>query len=832
MNINVSIPLASAIIYFTLIFIIVNSALNKTKLVFTFYLLTTMLWSLSSFFLHADYFPGRTLLIHEFLMAFAFLVPLAVYYFASALTNRNSPLLFILSIFVWVVIVILDFGGYLITDSTVANHLLIYKTSNLYYLCYVFTFIFLIIGVYYIVGKFIKTTNPIEHNRYAYILIGIAVNFVFIITLFFEATSKYPLDHVGNVLTILIFSFAIMRYKLLDIRLIARHGMAYLILILPLVGIYIGVLSGLQLLFPDTPQVVNLIIATIFAIILSLAALMLWRYSKRFTDLIFYRETYAHRQTLLNISNKIGNVINLAQLTDEVLPALCNALRLQSAHLFLRSAPGSDFEERFSYPDSDGPVKDITFLTDNPVIAWLEKKNRSLNLEDIDGIPEFKALWKKESEQLRTSGLGILTPIKNHGELIGIFAIGKKIRNAPYSQEDMEMMMTVAGQAGMIIQNAQTYSQALLKANTDGLTQLYNHRHFHERLDQEISRSSRFGSIFSIILIDIDLFKIYNDNYGHLAGDEILRRVSDYIRNTIRNIDIAARYGGEEFAVILPETRLADAYFVAERIRKNVETKTSQKSMPVTVSLGVASWPMDGVMKEELLSRADKALYLAKKNGRNRTQLSTETNLDTELPKTSQEENPNALSIIYALAATVDAKDHYTYGHSRKVSEYSVAIAEEMKLSPEKITIVRNSGLLHDIGKIGVPDSILNKPAALTQSEWDPIKTHSQLGVDILRHIVNLSACLPVILHHHEHFDGTGYPSGLKGNNIPQESRIITVADAFEAMTSPRAYRNKLNGDDAVKELLNHAGTQFDPEVVIAFLTVLEKNPAWKRINA
>ncbi|GAH71355.1 unnamed protein product, partial [marine sediment metagenome] len=268
------------------------------------------------------------------------------------------------------------------------------------------------------------------------------------------------------------------------------------------------------------------------------------------------------------------------------------------------------------------------------------------------------------------------------------------------------------------------------------------------------------GSMFSLIMLDIDLFKAYNDIYGHLAGDDVLRRIGRYLESSIRSIDLAFRYGGEEFAIILPETRLDVAVRVAERIRKTIESKTSSRAMPITISLGIANWPTDGVMKEEIIARADAALYRAKQAGRNRTCLSSdEVNTETPNISTELEARPRALSIIYALAATVDAKDHYTYGHSRKVSDYSAAMAEALGLPQDRIATIRAASLLHDIGKVGIPDSILSKQGPLTDEEWEPVKVHPKLGVEILRHITDLVNCLPAILHHHERYDGKGYPS-------------------------------------------------------------------------
>ncbi len=276
---------------------------------------------------------------------------------------------------------------------------------------------------------------------------------------------------------------------------------------------------------------------------------------------------------------------------------------------------------------------------------------------------------------------------------------------------------------------------------------------------------------------------------------------------------------------MLPETRIEDAYRVAERLRKTIETKSSFREMPVTASLGIANWPTDGVMKEEIIHRADTALYRAKQTGRNRTCIASDglKLVNKPMGVSEPESQPKPLSIIYALAATVDAKDHYTYGHSRKVSEYAVSLAEALRLPDETVHNIRAAGLLHDIGKIGVPDSILTKPGALEQKEWEPIRTHPELGVEILKHVTDLSKCLPAILHHHENWDGSGYPERLKGEAIPFEARILSVADAYDAITSPRPYRTQLSLKEALDELRRCSGTQFDPALVPVFCEIMEK---------
>jgi putative nucleotidyltransferase with HDIG domain len=249
----------------------------------------------------------------------------------------------------------------------------------------------------------------------------------------------------------------------------------------------------------------------------------------------------------------------------------------------------------------------------------------------------------------------------------------------------------------------------------------------------------------------------------------------------------------------------------------------SAQAMPLTVSLGIASWPADGVMGEEIIASADAALYRAKQTGRNRTCLSSEAGkpeVPSEGLKTQVRRGTS--SIVYALAATVDAKDRYTYGHSKKVSEYAVALAQALALSKDRIDTIRAAALLHDIGKIGIPDAILNKEGTLTAEEWEPVKAHPKLGTEILRHVIDLVNCLPAILHHHERYDGTGYPSGLKGSDIPLEARILAVADAYDAITSLRPYHGQLSPRQALAELKRNAGTQFDPELVDIFCKIME----------
>ena len=770
--------------------------------------------------LHLNAPQEQTLLWGQVLVVALVWTLVAYYHFVRAYTNRPAGKGLYIGYALVLVLAVLSLSGYIVQSAYVTDGILSYDLGTSQYFIGAISLVFVGGVIFLLVRKYRGSTDPIDRNRTMYLIVGWSILVVLTYTNLIPALVGFPLDHIGSLVNALIISYAISRFQLLDIKLVARRGLTYIILVSALIGISTGAI----LIFPTQTQVSTILFATLIVLLLILMARPLRRAIQEGVDRLFYRQTYDSRQALLGFSSKMGHILNLDELAKEMLPTMTKALSITQASLLLQDNDNGDFTVQFAYPKAKSELSDeLRFNTDNPIVVWLDRKGSPFHPEQIDNTPEFKGLWQEEKERLTTSGLGLLYPLKSRDKLIGILALGKKQSGGLYSHEDIELVTNITNQAGIILENAQLYTQATIRANTDELTGLYNHRHFHERLEQEIARGSRFGSSFSLIILDIDLFKSYNDVYGHIAGDQVLRQAGRYIESSIRGIDLAFRYGGEEFTIILPETRLDDAYRVAERVRKTIESKTSFRTMPITVSLGIANWPSDGVMKEEIIVRADEALYRAKHTGRNRTCLSSDV-LKPGTPRigTELEARPKALSIIYALAATVDAKDSYTYGHSRKVSEYAVAMAEAANMPQDKIATIRAAGLLHDIGKIGIPDSILNKKAPLTDDEWRPIRAHPELGVEILRHVIDLVNCLPAILHHHEHYDGSGYSSGLKGGSIPIEARILAIADAYDAMTSLRPYHKQLSSQEAINELKRCAGTHFDPELVDRFCKIVE----------
>jgi diguanylate cyclase (GGDEF)-like protein/putative nucleotidyltransferase with HDIG domain len=390
-----------------------------------------------------------------------------------------------------------------------------------------------------------------------------------------------------------------------------------------------------------------------------------------------------------------------------------------------------------------------------------------------------------------------------------------------YSDRQIRLLEKVALQIAAPVENAQLYAQVEQKSRIDELTGLFNRRHFEERLKEEIARHSRYGDVFSIFMLDLDNFKTYNDVYGHPAGDILLSQIGKIIKRSVRDADQAFRYGGDEFVVILPQTSRDDAYVVAERVREQLVEEVKKEALNVTCSIGLASYPADGVIAGELVAGADTALYYAKWTGGNRIYLSSKISSEP-VDDGGLYGKRNGLSAVYALVSVVEARDPYVYGHSRKVNTYAVALAEAIGLSPDDVSRVSTAALLHDIGKVGISDKVLNKKGKLNEEDWEAIKAHPRLGANIVGNIPNLAPCVSSILHHHERWDGGGYPEGLKGEEIPIEARILAIADTFEAMTSARPYRSAFSREEVVQELKKGAGTQFDPKLVEVFIDLIK----------
>ncbi len=424
-----------------------------------------------------------------------------------------------------------------------------------------------------------------------------------------------------------------------------------------------------------------------------------------------------------------------------------------------------------------------------------------------------------------------IQPVVMHSrDEIGAMALSFNIMQAQVAEAALALDGAREGlrQARDELQTAHDELAAL--AVTDPLTGLPNHRALVTALEQELERAQRYHHPCAVLFVDLDHFKALNDGYGHAAGDAALRELGVVVRSCLRNIDIIGRWGGEEFLALLPETNEEAALKTAERIRSAIAAHifSAGGGMHLTSSLGVAVYPNHALDRSALVAAADLAMYVAKKLGRNQTRSASDpTTVSLEAEKRNGSREEAALTgAVDSLTMLLEARDSYTGEHTSDAALLALQLALALGLDTTEARMISLAGRLHDLGKVAIPDAILQKPAPLTEEEWKLMRTHPIIGADVVSRMPSLRVLAPIIRSHHERWDGHGYPDQLSGEAIPLGARIIAVVDAYSAMTTNRPYRKAHNPAWALRELQRCAGTQFDPQVVAALELMLSADLA------
>ena len=495
-------------------------------------------------------------------------------------------------------------------------------------------------------------------------------------------------------------------------------------------------------------------------------------------------------------------------------------------NLKLTSAIGNTYSSKIFLSEYDNPV--IKCFNSSSVV--INKDTKYLNIPYLKDSPT------------------IIFPLVSLNQTLGIMILGG------YTEDfNVDILSFVTNYAAMFLQNVELREKTNKYANADNLTNLYNHRGFQEVLASELQKAEEADTPLSIVMFDVNNISKINRELGHAKGDEVIKLLAEKIKQNIRSNDKAGRYGGDEIALILPNTPTNDAKYLAEYITYTLSCCFVDDVGPVKVSVGISTYPNDTKDQEKLLILAEQAMYisLAKgyKEGMSAIVSSSDFNFwdDTALNsfaeviakrhsqlginfeeelvhKFNNEEiisHNHLMEMVTTLAGAIDAKDPYTKGHSTSVSRYSEALARAINLPEEEVQKITLGGLLHDVGKIGIPESVLRKPGKLEPDEWEIMKQHPVIGVEkVLAPNEALAHLIPIVKYHHEHIDGSGYPEGLKGGEIPLAARIVAVADTYHALISDRPYRKGMTIEKACEILQEGAGTMWDADLVRHFIAI------------
>ena len=399
------------------------------------------------------------------------------------------------------------------------------------------------------------------------------------------------------------------------------------------------------------------------------------------------------------------------------------------------------------------------------------------------------------------------------------FVYMERLRESKLNYREADCIRQMANIASGSLKNIDAYEKVYQVSIHDELTGLYNRSYCGVYL----RRDGALGEERGFLYMDMDNFKLYNDLYGEQTGDRILQWCAKRFLDNVENGEVF-RVGSNEFLVSVPETGKDALVELAEKLTRAVQenaTNKPQVMQPITFSVGVAWYPGLAADALELFQQSKRAAFYAKRNGKDRIQVyEGSINEESQDKETGYEQ---VAPTVYALVAAIDAKDSFTFQHSTNVSQYAILLAQKLGLSRDDIQTVKVAGLLHDIGKIGIPESILKKAGKLTNEEYEIMKSHVEKSIEMIHYLPNMNYVIPAVVSHHERYDGKGYPRGIKGEEIPFLGRILAVCDSFDAMISKRAYKEPLSVEYAMGELEKNKGTQFDPEVADAFIELIKE---------
>ncbi len=642
--------------------------------------------------------------------------------------------------------------------------------------------------------------------------------------------NTFPYDALGGVVFAGLMLFALYKKRMFRMTLVMSRSLLILVLALICALCAAYVITPLED-FLLRAFAMNLQAATIVvALLLSGALFLTYALTRRLTDALFTREEQQDK-LLKQFSSEISQTLDTLEIMKKLTGVIQSELPTEQVYVCLLE----DRAYRAKY--SAQPLASLSFSIpqDSPHAAYLRDQEPYLITSEFRRSPLYLSVWEAEKSLLRRLNIDCMVALKDGTRVIGLVLIAAKDHNRPYSYVETGFLETVTSIASIAIKNAGLYEKMFREARIDSLTGAYNYRYFIEQQDR-LFQQCRQDSL-ALILVDVDDFKLYNQLYGVKAGDQALRQICEVISQCVGTSGTVFRTSGKVFAVLLPHQDARSARVTAEEIMRRVaavnDTPEGHALKPLTVSIGICAAPYAASSAKELMDNADLACFNAKQGGKDRImlfrgagtvqpyRLAERTDAIINQVERGDGEHQTTLAMIAALTAAIDAKDHYTYAHSKNVARYAANLAVAAGLNDEQVRTIYLGGLLHDVGKISIPEDILNKSGKLTDEEYECMKSHVNNSIDMVRHLPEVDYVIPAVLGHHERWDGKGYPRGIAGEEIPISARCLSVADVFDAMTTDRPYRRGLPLEYAVQEILKGRGTQFDPRLAELFVQLV-----------
>lgn len=812
--INLIVPLIAFVLYGVLLFVVLTyrqGAHSRAQRVFPEYLITMMLWSLSAFFVFIGWgdlsFWFRLMLVSTLASA------ITLFYFVEVILDRRWRWAGWVYFYGTLAILGGMIPNFMVYAVSMKNGGLDYQFTPLLYLVAGPSFILYLFCLGQLMRAAATSREPHVQNRLRYLYIGMLVVVITSVT-DFTPLGKYPIDIAGSGLNALLIAYAILRHQLLEIKVVFRKSLLYSIPTVLITTVYFLIITLTDRLFPSDRGLTIFIISLIVAVITALVFQPLRDKAQLWIDRFFFREKYNTGLMLQRLSSQVASMLDLDQVTTLILDEMKSNLHIQRAAFFLKRGESGDFSLMAQQGmESSG---NIFFNADHPIISWLSSHELILTKTQLDTLPQFKALLGHEREELEKLGGELFIPLKAKGEVVGVLTVGPKQSEEGFSPDDQQTLSTLANQTAVALENARLYAQT--ERRMQDLAAL-------RTIDMAITSSSDVHLTLGILLeqvirqlrvhaADVLIFNPVTQTFQFAAGQ-------GFHTGALQHTDLRL---GDGFAGRAARDRhmilIRDLARNTGGLQRSIELAREGFVTYIGVPL-LAKGEIKGVM--EIFQREALELDQEQRNFVDTLAGQAAIAIDSaQLFENLQGSNAELMmaydETIEGWSHAMDLRDEETEEHSRRVMELTLKMANQMGFGPKEIVHLRRGTLLHDIGKIGVPDGILRKPGPLNEDEWLIMRKHPQFAYDMLVPISYLRPALDIPYCHHEKWDGSGYPRSLKGEQIPLAARIFTVVDVWDALTSDRPYRKAWTGSEAIEYIQAEAGKSFDPRVVDLFL--------------
>lgn len=820
----VAIPALALLLNLFLLLVCISA--KKSKLIIAFMTLVAAyaIWSAGSLAMRAMLYPGDVFWFKVSLTGI-FLVPFMIYNFIYHYTEQKGTQALMLMGLSWLVLIILaNLDIFIISPSIVsenATRSFVYRVSNWVILPLLHSIVTLALAFRMIFRSIRYKGQSI--NAFMPFFLGIGVLFAGVAASAIPALGSFPIDPLACGINALFLFYALYKKRLINFKMVASRGPLYFSAVVMMTALMAVLYPSIDAIydrrFPEYIKHKPLV----FAVLLSLLSVLVYNLMKKYLYLLFNKSNSSRDEELRLFSRKVNESLD----DKQILKTFCDLIQRNTdcdmAYVLVRDDSGNYVTKAATQPLlSDG----ITIQGDSPLAAWLKEHNLSISYKDFMRTKHFRDMWENEKILFSVNSIKLILPIAEGSNLLAIALFADRENHKNYSSGEITFLESAGAVMSIATKNALLYAAIQKEAYTDALTGLWNRRYFIEEAKKQSEQTGM--ETYSVILIDLDDFDLYKELYGTHRGEAVLKELADILLSAIGKQGCVARYNEKEFIIFLPSMATEGAGKVITSIRNlfkdHLDSKREHRYRQLTFSAGLCTYPDSSSNLDETVSYAGVAVYTAKKNGKNRTQVYSAQPSGLAATPDAIRFGEQCERTIYALTAAIDAKDHYTFQHSQNVSVYGAKLAQSIGLDPEHVEIIRQAGLLHDVGKIGIPESILGKQGKLTKEEAAIMREHPEASVAMIKYLPSLDYVVPAAFSHHERWDGKGYPLGIAGEDIPIAARVLCVADSFDAMTTERSYKPAMKVKDALAEIRRNLGTQFDPKIGLAFLQMAQSD--------